>query len=441
MSINALIMASMLLRLATFFVVLNYYKVSRHRNAWLLIAAAMMLLALENLFQLLAVAGLTDLALGSTIPHTAGFIVSVLMLTGTALISNILKRLASAERKQESIEKRFQLLFDTTSDLLFVITPTGSIIEANQAACEKLGYNKMQLLEKRFADIKAGPSAAGVMDHVISIKKFGMHIFETELLQKDGKVFPVEINCRLIEIEEQPYISCIARSISERKELDKKVRIAIIETEETERKRFAKEIHDGLGPLLSAIKLYVNELDTDTQSSEEREEFVRYINQLIDDAVDSARNIANNITPKILSDYGLTRATQVFCDTINATNLLRINTRFEGVQRNIDPTLELIFYRIITELINNTIKHANATKVEVELKIIRQKLVLIYTDNGIGFDLEEAIRKGDDHMGVKNIISRVRSMNGAFYFRNTQPGIHINIDVDLQQTAIKQKVG
>lgn len=441
MSINVLIAASMLLRLATFFVVLNYYKVSRHRNAWLLIAAAMILLALENLFQLLADAGVSDLALGSTIPHTAGFIVSVLMLTGTALISNILKRLASAERKKESIEKRFQLLFDTTSDLLFVITPTGNIIEANQAACESLGYNRQQLLEKRFADIKAGPSAEGVMDHVITIKKNGMHIFETELLQKDSKTFPVEINCRLIEIEENPYISCIARSISERKELDKKVRIAIIETEETERKRFAKEIHDGLGPMLSAIKLYVNELDADEQPAEEREEFVRYINHLIDDAVDSARNIANNITPKILADYGLTRATQIFCDTINATNLLRINTRFIGVQRDIGPTLELIFYRIITELINNTIKHANASQVEIALKTVNQKIVLSYTDNGEGFDLEEAIRKGDDHMGVKNIISRVRSMNGAFYFRNTHPGIHINIDVDLQQISGKQKTG
>lgn len=431
MLIILIIGISMLLRLATFAVVINYYKDSRHRTAWLLIASAMALLALESLFQLLALAGVSSLASDSFIPYAAGLAVSVLMLTGTALISTILKRLAAAEKKKENIERRFQMLFNTSSDQVFVLTLEGKIVEVNLSACDRLEMKREELLNRYFKEIKAGTSAEGVMDHIHTIRSKGKYIFETELRSKSGNRFPVEINCRLVEIDDQPFITCIARNISERKELDKKVRIAIIETEETERKRFAKEIHDGLGPLLSAIKLYVNELDGMEEDTDERKEFISHINRMINEAVDSARNIANNITPKTLADFGLTKALSTFTETINATNLLKITTHFDVADHRLGPTMELIFYRITNELINNTIKHANASTIDITLRLKEQKLHLIYRDDGIGFDLQQAIDKGDNHMGVKNIISRVRSMNGIFNFRNTIHGIEISITVDI----------
>lgn len=435
--IPLIIIGSMLLRLATFAVVINYYKVSRHRIAWLLIAAAMVLLALESLFELLALTGISSLARTTFIPHAAGLAVSLLMLTGTAMISTILKRLASAERKKENIERRFQMLFNTSSDQVFVLTLEGSIVEVNLSACDKLGMSREELLNRHFREIKSSTAVEGVMDHVHDIRNKGKHIFETELSSKSGQRFPVEINCRLVEIDEQPFITCIARNISERRELDKKVRIAIIETEEKERKRFAKEIHDGLGPLLSAVKLYVNELESLADNSDEKKEFINHINAMLNEAVDSARNIANNITPKILSDFGLKQALSTFTETINNTNLLKINTSFSSLERNIGPTLELIFYRITTELINNTIKHANAGRIDISLITKEQKLVLNYQDDGNGFDLQQAIDKGDNHMGVKNIISRVRSLGGTFTFRNTSPGISINISVDINPEQTK----
>ena len=432
------LISSMLLRLATFAVVMNYYKVSRHRTAWILIAAAMVLLALESLFELLALTNVSSLARGSFIPHTAGLIVSLLMLTGTALISTILKRLDATEKRNENIERRFELLFNSSSDQVFVLTLEGRIVEVNHLACDRLGMKREELVNRYFREIKAESASEGVMDHMHTIRKNSKHIFETELQSKSGQRFPVEINCRLVDIDDQPHVTCVARNISGRRELDKKVRIAIIETEEKERKRFAKEIHDGLGPLLSAIKLYVNELESMNDDTEERSTYIAHINAMIDEAVDSARNVANNITPKVLADFGLAQALSSFCETINATNLLRINLSCEGINRNIGPTPELIFYRIATELINNTIKHANATEIDIRLKAADQKITLSYHDNGSGFDLQQAIDKGDNHMGVKNIISRVRSMGGFFNFRNTSPGIRIDIQVDLSQPQAKE---
>ncbi|MBG0782398.1 MAG: PAS domain S-box protein [Bacteroidales bacterium] len=427
-----LISASFLLRLATFAVVVNYVSLSRHRVAWWMIAAAMILMAMENLFQLLAIEGISDLAVGKTVPPVAGFVVSLLMLSGTIMIGTILKRLSKAERTKLSINSRYQMLFNTSSDQIFVIETSGQILEVNQAACERLEFTREELLNRSFASLKASNNTEGVLDHLDEIRQRKMHIFETELLTRNGKKIPVEMSCRLIEIDERPCITCVARSISARKELEKRVLIATIETEENERSRFAREIHDGLGPLLSTIKLYVNELEYNEKKSG-HDANIQYINKLIDEAVSSARNIANNITPKIITDYGLIRSLENFCQSLNATKLLEINFQHEHLSSHLGSTIELTLYRIITELINNTIKHAQAQRVHIELMQEASRIRLSYHDDGIGFDLDEALEKSEQTLGLKNIISRVRSLKGNFSFRNTRPGIEILIDLDAEQ--------
>lgn len=425
-----LISLSMLLRIATFAVVMTYVNASNRRIAWIFIAAAMLLMALENVFQLLYLAGKSDLVVSSFIPPLAGFVVSVLILTGTLLIRAILKRLRRAEKIQFSLDNRYRLLFNSSSDQIFVLNMKGKIVEANQSACDNLGFLREELLGNTFESIATADQAGHIQAHLESIRRRGKYIFESEHLTRNRLKIPVEINCKRIEIEDEPHIICVSRNIADRKEVEKKVMTAIIETEETERGRFAKEIHDGLGPLLSAIKLYVNELECE---GPEMETHTGYINKLIDEAVESARNIANNITPKIITDYGLLRSLQSYCDTINATNILVIDFEARPEQFQAGTTLSLTLYRIVTELINNTIKHAQADSVRILLQAEQQGVILHYSDNGIGFDLEKALQKSDDRMGIKNIISRVRSLNGVFNFQNTKPGIHIRIRFDKQE--------
>jgi PAS domain S-box-containing protein len=426
-----LISFSMLIRIATFAVVMTYVNASNRRIAWVFIAAAMLLMAMENVFQLLYFAGISDLAFGSFIPPLAGFIVSVLLLTGTLLIRAILKRLRKAERIHRLLDNRYRILFNSSSDQIFVLNMKGKIVEANQSACEHLGYSREDLLTKHFSDIHAETAAASITEHIENLRRSETLIFESEHLSNKGRRMPVEISCRRVMIEDEPYITCVSRNIADRKEVEKKIMTAIIETEETERSRFAKEIHDGLGPLLSAIKLYVNELEGHEYSDAEKSEYISMINTMIDEAVDSSRNIANNITPKLITDYGLVKALKSYCNTINATNILRIDFK-SPPEFSPETTLSLTLYRIITELINNTIKHAQASHVKVVLQHLNNKIQLDYSDNGIGFDLEKALEKSDDRMGVKNIISRVRSINGVFNFQNTKPGILINIQFDYQ---------
>ncbi|HJX70348.1 MAG TPA: histidine kinase, partial [Bacteroidales bacterium] len=103
----------------------------------------------------------------------------------------------------------------------------------------------------------------------------------------------------------------------DRERAERKVLTAIISTEEKERRRFAEDMHDGLGPMLSTIKLYVNELISEDISKAEKNDYVNYINQLIDDAVSDIRTMSNNLTPRVIHEYGLISAIEEFCKSIS----------------------------------------------------------------------------------------------------------------------------
>ncbi len=216
----------------------------------------------------------------------------------------------------------------------------------------------------------------------------------------------------------------LERKISERRVLN-----AIIRTEERERKRFAKDVHDGIGPLLSTIKLYINELISEDVTKTEKEESIDYINKLIDDALSGIRTISNNLTPRVIHEYGLVSAINEFCNSINKTHKLSIE--FKSPQKlNLSNHIEINLFRIINELVNNTLKHANASKACISIKEEDNHIIFVYYDNGKGFDYSryvEAKQKGD---GINNILTRVQSMDGEITIE-TSVGHGINVRIEF----------
>ncbi len=214
----------------------------------------------------------------------------------------------------------------------------------------------------------------------------------------------------------------------ERKRSERKVLSAIIRTEERERKRFAEDMHDGLGPLLSTIKLYVNELTSDDISSKEKNESINYINQLIDDAVNDIRTISNNLTPRVIHKYGLVTAIEDFCNNISRTQKLTIEFKKPSKKIELGKHMEINLYRIINELINNTLKHSEAGLVILSIALRKQKLLLNYMDNGIGFNYNRHLKiKGE---GLNNIITRVNSLDGKINI-NSEEGKGFNASIEI----------
>jgi len=214
---------------------------------------------------------------------------------------------------------------------------------------------------------------------------------------------------------------------SVRKLNDSKVLSAILQTEEKSRRDFSKELHDGLGPLLSAIKMSVSAIDK-SKIDLSNLEIVANAERNIDEAITAVKEISNNLSPHMLKNFGLHKAVESFTEHIKAEKLdIRFSSNIEG--KRFEYNTEIILYRIICELVANTIKHASASKVDINLFHRSGELELIYTDNGIGFNVEE-IETTSSGMGLSNIRSRIRSLNGSIdIFSQPEEGFNLKIIV------------
>ncbi len=211
-------------------------------------------------------------------------------------------------------------------------------------------------------------------------------------------------------------------------EMEKKIMSSVIETEDRERKRFAMELHDGLGPLLSGTKLYVGELNY--LSGKDKEKIIKEIKILIDQAIEDIRSISRNIMPDSFSENGLVKSLELFINKINPVKNIKIDFVNRLGDKIFSKGFEIIVYRIITELINNSIKHSGAKTISIEFTTIKNQFVILYKDNGKGFDVETTLEKSKG-LGLKNIQDRIDSLGGFIKIKSSEgQGVDIEIRID-----------
>ena len=201
---------------------------------------------------------------------------------------------------------------------------------------------------------------------------------------------------------------------------EKRVLNAIISTEENERKRLAKDLHDGLGPLLSTVKMSVSALSAEKNLNTQKSILNNAI-QAVNESINSLKEISNNLSPHILDNFGLVSAVRSFAAKIEQTGKIRIEFRTNLKDQRFDSKVEVILYRAFCELINNTIKHAKARKILISLDLEDKVLSALYQDDGKGFNFEETLFEQKGGMGLHNIRSRISSINGEFNIES-QPG-------------------
>lgn len=222
-----------------------------------------------------------------------------------------------------------------------------------------------------------------------------------------------------------------------RKEIIRKKTIeAIIQTEEKERKRIASDLHDGMGPLLSAAKLYFQAY-IDAKDSISKSEIELKMKNIMDNAITDMSRISHNISPQILENYGLITALENFISEINISDNIKFDLMFEKVNR-FDLKNELAVYRTISELINNTIKHAKASVISININVSENMLNLVYEDNGTGFPVEEKMR-AKQGMGLKNIENRINSLEGNINFESKQgKGMKAYIKIPYKEIIVDE---
>lgn len=217
----------------------------------------------------------------------------------------------------------------------------------------------------------------------------------------------------------------IRHSEASRLVIERKVLDTMIRTEENERKRFAKDLHDGLGPLLSNLKMSVSALEN-MENKVEMRDILENMKSITDESLSSIREIANNLSPHILENFGILKAVEDFSQKIriNCDIVINIESNIRGKRYSYNT--EIILYRVITELLNNTLKHAQAKRIDLSVLEDSGKLILFYSDDGKGLELTQD--ESWQGMGLSNIVSRIKSLQGTTqFFSNTGEGFRVKI--------------
>ena len=160
--------------------------------------------------------------------------------------------------------------------------------------------------------------------------------------------------------------------------------------------------------------------------SEQNKEIIRNVNYVVDEAIRSLREISANLSPHVLNDFGLSRAISNF---INKLPRGEMRIVFETNLKNerFDTDIEVILYRVVCELINNSLKHSGAARVDLSLHYQQGQIRIRYKDNGCGFDPDKVGQKG---MGISNIFSRISSLKGEVSI-DSYPGAGMRAAVDI----------
>lgn len=233
-------------------------------------------------------------------------------------------------------------------------------------------------------------------------------------------------------------VNHIERLNDQRSVMNKRILSAVLRTEERSRSQFAKELHDGMGPLLSSAKMSLSAISTKDMSAEQRE-ILQNSRFVIDEAIRSVREISSNMSPQVLMDFGLAQGLRNFISRISALHTVDIEFETNLHEERFDNDVEVVTYRVVCELINNSLKHSKCSKIEVSLILNGELISLHYKDNGCGFNPDAVMSCG---MGLSNITSRIDSLNGEIQIISREGAgmsVTAHISTTQSETSIQKQ--
>ncbi len=205
---------------------------------------------------------------------------------------------------------------------------------------------------------------------------------------------------------------------------------ATIKLQEEERQRIAADLHDDAGPLLATARLYLNE-NLVNQDKATQLQSIFQARQILDDTIQLVRNISHSLMPPTLKNFGLESAVNDLFQKISGSGTINASSRFHDYKERLKTDKELILFRVIQELINNILKHSNASFIHITQNTQNEKFYLRIHHDGRGIvqaDFEK-LTKSNIGLGLKNISSRLKVVKG-----------NINYEKDISQTYYKTTI-
>jgi len=331
-------------------------------------------------------------------------------------------------------EQLYRTLFEQTNDSILIMNGN-KIVDLNKKAIEIYGSTEDNgqeiippvFLQQQFEEVDLFTESDRNIKDVFNND---LPFFEWKHT-KPGLNTPIYtlVQLKKLDLLGPDYIMVVEKDISGRKKAQDAILNSIIQTEEKERKHIASDLHDGIGPLLTTIKLYVHAL-IDSKEEEKSDDIRNKLSELVDEAITSISEISFNISPHILLNYGLVPAINSFIEKLQLTSKIDIQLTQSDITR-FNEHQEIMLYRIFTELMNNTLKYAQATKVDISINNTEKGIEFFFSDNGIGFNTDKLGNKKTS-MGIENFKRRISSFNGIFEL-HSQPNKGMSVKIVIPQ--------
>ena len=320
---------------------------------------------------------------------------------------------------------------ETSQDIGFWFQAGKPFIRVNQAAVNLTGFSEEELLNMVPRDLLATDQNQDYYDSLRDDDWNGHLLFEESFRKKDGGEFPVELSLDQFELDGQTYICGFARDITKRVKAERQIIATILSTEDKERSRISKELHDSVGQTLSAISLHLDSLSKIRDLSDTEVSKIKNIENLLKEAIAESRSVSHNLMPPALTDLGFTFAVENLLNSLAGVGETKFSFHSNESDIIIPKEMEFALFRITQEAINNIIKYAEATEATIQYLIFEDLISLSIEDDGKGFDMK--IANKNHNFGLNSMKTRAASIGGELTI-DTTPGKGTGIQVSIPLT-------
>ena len=349
----------------------------------------------------------------------------------TEVFNKMTVQLKYTTNRLKEREQRLSHFYKATVDGI-LLHKSGSLILVNSALSNLTGFSEDELMKKSPEELMIFSD-----DVLLSYQSASSVAFEAKLRNKSGQKIPVEIQKNRIYFHGQEVEALVIRDISRRKEIEEELHSerqrqmrSVIDGQEQERQRLSRELHDGLGQTLVAIKLKLESIPLDEVGNQRKT--IEMVKQIFNQTIEETRRMSNNLMPAALTEFSLAVVLRNLCTEVESNSGINVSLVLGVLPDTLSQLLKTYIYRIVQEALNNIVKHSGATRAVVSIFSDISKLYLHVEDNGIGFDPSKGYESGN---GLYNMRERAILLDGKFGIVTSRgKGVKIQIELPIYRS-------